>query len=97
MVAPFNNVDGLKLTTNASLFDVRTIKAVAFTVLVAVLVTLTFSAFPDCVIYPKLLEFNVNLFARAMYLFTLMLSKKPKSSVVGLKSEQVNNIPRSRI
>ena len=71
--------------------------AVAFTVLVAVLVTFTASGLPDCVIYPKLLELNVNLFARAIYLFTLILSKNPKSSVVGLKSEQVNNTPRSRI
>ena len=77
MVEPFNNVVGLKLTTKASVFDVRTTNAVALTVLVAVLVTLTFSALPDCVIYPKLLELNVNLFARAVYCFTEMLSKNP--------------------
>ena len=50
MVAPFNDPEGFKLTTNASLFDVRTTNAVATTVLVAVFVTLTFSALPDCVI-----------------------------------------------
>ena len=92
IVAPTSDDVASTLTINASVFEVRTINAVPFVVLVAVLETLTVSGLPDCVLYDKLLDANVILLERAIYFSTLVLSKKGYNVVLGLKSEPVNNI-----
>ena len=90
MVAPCSAVFAFKPITKASVFDVRTIKPVAFVVDTTVLTTLTASALLISVLYFKSFDDNINLLARATYFSTGILSKNEYNVSFGLKSVPVN-------